>query len=85
MHINNLISVMEMLVYDWSASRLPTDYICLEVIVSEEEAKLATERLRITGANFDSHPKKSSAGVPGVEITLQNVLSFWVDTLRFWR
>ena len=85
MHIKNLVSIMDVVVYDWSAQRLPGDYICLEFVVPQEEAGITTQRLRITGAEFSEKPQVSMGGNPGIRITLKNVLSLWVDSLRFWR
>ena len=76
---------MEVTCYDWSMMRLPNNYIHLEFVAPEEEAGIVMERLKITGADFHTCPLASAGGHPGTRFTLQNVLSAWADSLRFWR
>lgn len=80
MHTNNLIQMLEVVALDWSASRQPDDYICLEFTIPKAEAAITLSRLELSRADFFMKHKADL-----VEITLKNVVSMWADTLRFWR
>lgn len=80
MHTNNLIQLLEVVVLDWSATRQPDDYICLEFTLPKDVAEVPLKRLEISKADHWVTHKGDL-----VQITLKNVVSMWADTLRFWR